>query len=156
MCTSLIKVICRVWAKARAKTVNWTPVYDPKFFPKQLSDEHPSLVPPRVIDTKKMRTLITEVCFLLEFCHLLQLKDRMRPGSAEIWFVEFDRLDKIYNSRCKDCQSLLVSLSKIKIPTKKTEKDKELEREKNDLLKQLRIHRATECKQVNLAYSLII
>lgn len=55
----------RVWGKARAKTLNWTPVYDPKFFPRQLSDKHPSLVPQRVIDTEKMRKVITEVSSLV-------------------------------------------------------------------------------------------
>ena len=72
----------------------------------------------------------------------------MRPGAAQIWFTEFDRLEKLYNERCKKCQEILARLSKIKIPAKKEAKDKALEKERNDLLQDLRTHRVNDCKQV--------
>ena len=72
----------------------------------------------------------------------------MRPGAAQIWFTELDRLEKLYKARCNKCQEILARLSKIKIPAKKEAKDKALAKERNGLLEQLREHRVTDCKQV--------
>ena len=55
---------CRIFAKPRAKS-EWTPVSGPMFFPKQLSDKHPPMVPPRVIDVTKMRKVVTTARCLL-------------------------------------------------------------------------------------------
>ena len=55
---------CRVYGKMRAKDLTWTPVCGPVFFPKQLSDKHPAMIPPRVIDIYKMRKVVTQVCNL--------------------------------------------------------------------------------------------
>ena len=63
----------------------------------------------------------------------------MRPGAAEIWFNELDRLAKLYKERCQECQTILARLSKIKVSAKKSDKDKdkELLKEKDGLLKDL-------------------
>ena len=74
----------------------------------------------------------------------------MRPGAAEIWFNELDRLAKLYKERCQECQTILERLSKIKVSAQKSDKDKdkELLKEKDGLLKDLQAHREKDCKQV--------